>query len=152
MSINLRIHFSSQHWTLESVTNQLLCEFKYNWKRACKKNAYFNNSFIVLKATYFPSTTSNSALAIGKHPQATTLSVDTTEPLSRKSSNITTIPGRIFGIDGSTVNTFWSSYKHTTFIKHTEGDIDVETPPVKLQHYACNFIGVILFTKSVTFN
>lgn len=66
---------------------------------------------VTLHFTYFPSTTLKLESQIGKHPQATTRSVGVTAPRRRKRSNTRTIPGRMSGRAGQTVNTLWSIWK-----------------------------------------
>ena len=68
--------------------------------------------------TYFPSMTSNWASQIGKHPQPTTRSVVTTEPLSRYNSNTITMPGFRACCGGSTVKTLWSIWQHKIWKGH----------------------------------
>lgn len=55
--------------------------------------------------SYFPSMTLNLASQIGKHPQPTTRSTGVTSPRRINNSKTSTIPGRMSGFEGHTVNT-----------------------------------------------
>ena len=64
-----------------------------------------NGNLFSWEFTHFPSTTLKFESHIGKQPQATTRSVGVTAPRRRNNSNTRTIPGRMSGRAGHTVNT-----------------------------------------------